>query len=195
MHKPPKKGQESSLQILREPSNNDASSDRFSTPELVSPPSSRPASRTTSPFVRLAPTNGAADARKKQQSADDNDGDGSDNWNVQDYSEEEDSDIDMPSDLRPALNRHDDGRSHQPLLAAKDADPQLGYDSPLRPTPSRRSTFHERDPEGEAKYATKKRYSYAAFFLFLSLVSFAVQTETAVYIQTQLRWEKAYCML
>jgi hypothetical protein len=195
MHKPSGRAQESSLQIPRGHSSNDASSDRFSTPELVSPPSSRPASRTTSPFVRLAASNGAADARTRHQTAGDNDDDGSDNWNVQDYSEEEDSDLDMPSDLRPAMNRHNDGRSYQPLLAAKDGEPQLGYDSPLRPALSRRSTFHERDPEGEARYATKKRYTYAAFFLFLSLVSFAVQTETAVYIQSQLGWKKAYCML
>jgi hypothetical protein len=110
-------------------------------------------------------------------------------WNNSD-----DSDVEMPSDLRPELNRHNDGRSYQPLLA-KDREREHGYDDPFRPTISRRSTFHERDPEGEAAHATKKRYTYAAFFLVLSLVSFAVQTETAVYIQSQLRWKKAYCML
>ena len=36
---------------------------------------------------------------------------------------------------------------------------------------------------------------YAAFFLLVSLVSFVVQTETAVYIQHELKWNKAYCML
>ena len=46
-----------------------------------------------------------------------------------------------------------------------------------------------------ARHATRKRYTYAAFFLVLSLISFAVQTETAVYIQSQLHWNKAYCML
>jgi hypothetical protein len=185
-----RKGPTSSLQIPFEV--NDSASDRFSTPELISPPSSRPVSRTSSPFVRLSSNQGGAGAAKQQQGARDNDQD-YDEWNVQDS--EEDSDSEMPSDLRPAMNRHNDGKSYQPLLAAKDGEPQLGYDSPLRPTPSRRSTFHERDPEGEARYATKKRYSYAAFFLVLSLISFAVQTETAVYIQTQLHWEKAYCML
>ena len=43
--------------------------------------------------------------------------------------------------------------------------------------------------------ANRKKYTYAAFFLFLSLVSFVVQTETAVYIQHELGWNKAYCML
>ena len=42
--------------------------------------------------------------------------------------------------------------------------------------------------------ATKK-YSYAAFFLGLSLVSFVVQTETAGYVKRELGWDKAYCML
>jgi drug/metabolite transporter (DMT)-like permease len=55
--------------------------------------------------------------------------------------------------------------------------------------------FHERDPETQAKYETRKKYTYAAFLLALSLVSFTVQTETAVYIQHQLKWEKPYCML
>ncbi|KIW00290.1 uncharacterized protein PV09_08180 [Verruconis gallopava] len=103
----------------------------------------------------------------------------------------------MPSDLRSSLDRYHDGKSHEPLLATKDGEQHPGYDSPPRPPPSRRSTtkFHERDPELEAKKATRKRYTYAGFFLILSLVSFAVQTETAVYIQSQLHWEKAYCML
>lgn len=47
----------------------------------------------------------------------------------------------------------------------------------------------------QAKLATQKKYSYAAFFLALSLVSFTIQTETAVYIQHELHWDKAYCML
>jgi len=55
--------------------------------------------------------------------------------------------------------------------------------------------FHERDPEMQAKHETRKKYTYAAFLLALSLVSFTVQTETAVYIQHQLKWEKPYCML
>jgi drug/metabolite transporter (DMT)-like permease len=42
---------------------------------------------------------------------------------------------------------------------------------------------------------TRRKYIYASFFLVLSLVSFVIQTETAVYIQHELKWKKAYCML
>ncbi|KAK3327004.1 hypothetical protein B0T19DRAFT_358058 [Cercophora scortea] len=41
----------------------------------------------------------------------------------------------------------------------------------------------------------KKKYTLAAFFLCVSLVSFTVQTELAAYIQHELGWNKAYCML
>lgn len=41
----------------------------------------------------------------------------------------------------------------------------------------------------------RRKYIYASFFLILSLVSFVVQTETAVYIQHELKWNKAYCMM
>lgn len=103
----------------------------------------------------------------------------------------------MPSDLRPSIDRiaHVESRPHQPLLSAEDGESLSGYDSYRRPQLSRRSTFHERDPEVIAKRDTRTRYTYAAAFLLLSLVSFAVQTETAVYIQTHLHWNKAYCML
>ncbi|KAK0659571.1 putative transporter [Lasiodiplodia hormozganensis] len=108
----------------------------------------------------------------------------------------DDDDDDMPSDLRPPFHRPTDGRSHQPLLGNK-RDDRRSYDSPpLRPQMgARRRTFHERDPDLEAKTATRKRYTYAAGFLVLSLISFAVQTETAVYIQHHLGWNKAYSML
>jgi hypothetical protein len=55
--------------------------------------------------------------------------------------------------------------------------------------------MRSRSPDTQAKLATRKKYTYAAFFLGLSLVSFVVQTETAVYIQHELGWNKAYCML
>ncbi|KAF2087335.1 hypothetical protein K490DRAFT_73734 [Saccharata proteae CBS 121410] len=98
----------------------------------------------------------------------------------------------MPSDLRP---RPGDGRAESPLLG-KSRNSRPSYDSSPRPAiGARRRTFHERDPVEEAKHATRKRYTYAAAFLALSLVSFAIQTETAVYIQHNLGWNKAYCML
>ncbi|KAF2774110.1 hypothetical protein EJ03DRAFT_255497, partial [Teratosphaeria nubilosa] len=80
-----------------------------------------------------------------------------------------------------------------PLLAGDKAraDP-----SPPASLHHRRSArFRERDPAAMAQAATRKRYTYAAGFLALSLVTFAIQTETAVYIQHDLKWNKAYCML
>lgn len=101
----------------------------------------------------------------------------------------------MPSDLRPERSRPK-SYQHQPLLAG---DKRTSHDSPTRPAglAARRSShFRERDPEVvEAVDDTRRRYTYAAAFLLLSLVSFAVQTETAVYIQHDLHWNKAYCML
>lgn len=118
---------------------------------------------------------------------------------------EEDSDDDgtmTMDDRRPPLNRQQtDGRSHQPLLHKDDEERgRPGYDtSPdlLEHPPmfSRRSTMRSRSPDTQAKLATRKKYTYAAFFLGLSLISFVIQTETAVYIQHDLGWNKAYCML
>lgn len=121
--------------------------------------------------------------------------------------EEEDyafSDLDEMDDRRPNLHRPTDGRSEQPLLRRDSEDDvhrgRQGYSrSPdtvnRRPAFSRRSTLRSRSPDTQAKMATRKKYTYAAFFLGLSLISFVVQTETAVYIQHQLGWNKAYCML
>ncbi len=115
-----------------------------------------------------------------------------------------DSDLDLDEDegdmteSRPQMHRPTGGRSHQPLLDNAQPD-RPSYDVPngsarpvLRP---RSSTFRSRSPDLEGKSATKKKYTYAAFFLLLSLVSFTIQTETAVYIQHTLGWHKAYCML
>ena len=100
------------------------------------------------------------------------------------------------SDARPPLLRHSTGKSQEPLLDPSRSPHIVGYDSPPRPEPaSRRSTFHGRDPEELARAATRRRYSLAALFLLLSLISFCVQTETAAYIQKKLKWDKAYCML
>lgn len=99
----------------------------------------------------------------------------------------------MPSDLRPSQERERDGRAaNAPLLGRhKDEDEGAEGAGLVRST----HHFHERDPESQAKFETRRRYTYAAFLLALSLVSFTVQTETAVYIQHQLKWEKPYCML
>ena len=101
-------------------------------------------------------------------------------------------------DGRPPLHRAPtDGKSHVPLL--KDERGRPSYDSPngnARPAlAARKSTFRSRSPDMEGSSAVRKKYTYAAFFLLLSLVSFVIQTETAVYIQHELQWNKAYAML
>ena len=109
------------------------------------------------------------------------------------------SDFDEEDDMveRPPLHRPTDGRSQLPLL--KDERGRPSYDSPhgsaRPPFVARRSTFRSRSPDYDAHAATRRKYTYAAFFLLLSLVSFVIQTETAVYIQRDLGWNKAYCML
>lgn len=118
--------------------------------------------------------------------------------------EDSDGDLDIDeeeaemSGSRPVMHRPNDGRSQQPLLK-DDGRGRPSYESPngsARPAfVSRSSTFRSRSPDLEGKSATKKKYTYAAFFLLLSLVSFTIQTETAVYIQHTLGWKKAYCML
>lgn len=90
----------------------------------------------------------------------------------------------MPSDLRPSTDGH-----HAPLLGRKSDDE--GTDGRSRSA----HRFHERDPVAQARLETRRKYTYAAIFLVLSLISFTVQTETAVYIQHELKWEKPYCML
>ena len=98
---------------------------------------------------------------------------------------------------RPPLHRPDDRNSQVPLL--KDERGRQSYDSPnggVRPALAvRRSTFRSRSPDLEGASTTRRKYIYAALFLGVSLVAFTVQTETAVYIQHELGWDKAYCML
>ncbi|KAI9812885.1 MAG: hypothetical protein M1827_004403 [Pycnora praestabilis] len=111
---------------------------------------------------------------------------------------------DKMSGQRPPMHRPTDGRSHQPLLP-DDTDGRPSYDSPAdRPTLGSRPTFASRrsqmstrspDKQADAKLATRKKYTYAGAFLLLSLVSFTIQTETAVYIQHELGWKKPYAML
>lgn len=152
---------------------------------------SKDTSRQPSPFTDLRhPDN----YTPRQDSGDDGDSD-FETWGEGEASSAWDHE--MPSDLRPerpSIHRPSSQQA-QPLLSG---DKQSEYESPGRPNlGSRRSTrFRERDPpEVEAKNDTRKRYTLAAAFLLVSLVSFAVQTETAVYIQHDLNWTKPYCML
>lgn len=95
------------------------------------------------------------------------------------------------------MHQPTDSRSQMPLLkdkrGGKPSESPNGIARP--PFHARRSTFRSKSPEIETLLDTKKKYIYAAFFLILSLISFVVQTETAVYIQHDLGWDKAYCML
>lgn len=118
-----------------------------------------------------------------------------------------------------------DGRSSEPLLSRPDSEGgDLGdkdiergrssrssgdrysgasniasgpqHASPVsRPTMTRRSTMRSRSPGELAATSARKKYTYAAFFLVLSLVAFCVQTELSSYIQGDLGWDKAYCMM
>lgn len=154
---------------------------------------SKDTSRQPSPFAQHSQS--AESAFPRQDGYDEEDTrSGSERWEDEGSSAWDDQD--MPSDLRPerpSLHRPN-SHQHQPLLSG---DKQPEYESPPRPgMGSRRSTrFKERDPDVEAKNDTRKRYTLAGAFLLVSLVSFAVQTETAVYIQHDLHWTKPYCML
>lgn len=90
------------------------------------------------------------------------------------------SGIPPPSNSRPA-SRHSD-------VSGASATPR-------RSAFSRRSTLRSRSPATNARLAARKKYTYAAVFLIISLVSFCVQTELAAYVQHDLGWNKAYCML
>lgn len=91
------------------------------------------------------------------------------------------SGIPSPSGSRP-------GSRHSNVSAGASATPR-------RSAFSRRSTLRSRSPATNARLAARKKYTYAAVFLVISLVSFCVQTELAAYVQHDLGWNKAYCML
>lgn len=97
----------------------------------------------------------------------------------------------------------DDGRDHHDAAERGRSNGTLtpnGRAVPAmtpRPALSRRSTaMRSRSPRGyAAEQAARKKYTYAAFFLAVSLVSFCIQTELSAYIQHDLGWDKAYCMM
>ena len=108
--------------------------------------------------------------------------------------EEEEEEEEMED--RPPMHRPTDGRSHMPLLKVERGRPSYDGEANTRPgVITRRSTFRSRSPDMAGASATRRKYTYAAFFLILSLISFVIQTETAVYIQHELGWKKPYCML
>ncbi|KAI0179421.1 hypothetical protein GGR52DRAFT_536116 [Hypoxylon sp. FL1284] len=124
------------------------------------------------------------------------------------YDSEDDDE--MPDGKRPAFLRPTDGRSVTPLLKKSDDDDRgrsrhsgSRPTSPLalpasmtsRPAFSRQSTMRSRSPDTAARMAARKKYTYAAVFLVVSLISFCIQTELGRYVQHELGWDKAYCML
>ncbi|CAC9893655.1 hypothetical protein D6C98_02344 [Aureobasidium pullulans] len=144
-------------------------------------------SRDTSPFTDLPhPDALELDDYKKHPDEDEDDDDFAwdDNYDQDDRG--------MPSDLRHAA----DSRSHAaPLLSPENKHRDYASPPGSAALRERRSRLRERDPDVAAAHATKQKYTYAAAFLILSLISFTIQTETAVYIQHSLHWNKAYCML
>ncbi|KAL4795414.1 hypothetical protein BDV19DRAFT_363113 [Aspergillus venezuelensis] len=104
---------------------------------------------------------------------------------------------------RTSMNEPYDGRSHhQPLLdneqQGRISTGGHGYgedEDRAMLHHSRRSTMRSKSPDALAKDQTRQKYFIASGFLMLSLASFVVQTETAVYIQHDLGWDKPYCML
>jgi drug/metabolite transporter (DMT)-like permease len=165
-------------------------SGRSSSPVVVSGLTSRQLSRTSSPFADVPSRHLNGHASTLQEPESPTESLEFDDWDEHDAS--------MPSDLRPELEEAEHDGHRAPLLGGHSKDEDEGTENDMSASGlSRRSThtFHERDPETQAKYETRKKYTYAAITLALSLVSFTVQTETAVYIQHQLKWEKPYCML
>ncbi|KAI5811387.1 putative DUF6 domain protein [Peziza echinospora] len=59
----------------------------------------------------------------------------------------------------------------------------------------RRHELRSRSPGEISRFQNKRKITLAALALGISLVTFVVQTETAVHIQHVLGWKKAYCML
>lgn len=98
-----------------------------------------------------------------------------------------------PEDKR-GRSRYNNSRNASPLLTPTSS---TGMRTPHHRSTafSRRRSMRSRSPDTAARIAARKKYTYAAFFLVVSLVSFCVQTELAAYVQTELGWNKAYCML
>ncbi|KAK5952288.1 hypothetical protein OHC33_006761 [Knufia fluminis] len=122
----------------------------------------------------------------------------------QEYSDHESDDDDMSG--RPPMHRPTGGLSNtqSPLLKegkmvkGRRSDERMPGQVGSRRFTSQRDTFRSRSPKHHrqpSENEAKKKYLYASFFLVVSLISFVVQTESAVYVQHTLHWNKAYCML
>lgn len=111
---------------------------------------------------------------------------------------------------RPLLEKDDDRQRGRPLHPdAIESPSSSALPSPDGSTPAaavarpplftRTSTVRSRSPEAEAHAhahaQARKKYLMAAVFLVVCLVSFVLQTELGRYVQHELGWNKAYCML
>ncbi|KAI1110291.1 hypothetical protein F5Y14DRAFT_365390 [Nemania sp. NC0429] len=115
---------------------------------------------------------------------------------------------------RPLLEKDNEGQRGQPRRPdAPESPSSSALPSPAIPMPaagaaatvarpplfSRTSTARSRSPEAEAhahvRAQARKKYLLAAVFLVVCLVSFVLQTELGRYVQHELGWNKAYCML
>lgn len=133
-------------------------------------------------------------------------GDPSSSSSPQDIDTETDVDDETTDDelamARPSMSKPTESRSNVPLLKEEHRGRHHGTTF-ARPTAesrtvsdaSRRSSFRSKMPDYDSKRATRRKYIIASFFLVLSLISFTVQTQTAVFIQQELGWDKPYCML
>ncbi|KAM7218426.1 putative DUF6 domain protein [Rhypophila decipiens] len=120
-----------------------------------------------------------------------------------------DSDSDTPSSRGRNSSRANRRGNKSPLHSSNhdpdgaDSSPYDPRAPPLSRRPSGLSITNTMRSRGSTPASSKellhlearRKYTIAAFFLVTSLVSFTVQTELAAYIQHDLGWDKAYCML
>ncbi|KAI0156827.1 hypothetical protein GGR57DRAFT_462413 [Xylariaceae sp. FL1272] len=93
----------------------------------------------------------------------------------------------------PLLHKDDD--DHERGRTSYLPDPALATSIGRPPLLSRNSTMRSRSPDASARMAARKKYTLSAIFLVVTLVSFCLQTELGRYVQHELGWNKAYCML
>lgn len=103
------------------------------------------------------------------------------------------------ADFSP-YNAHDDGAKEsldhdRRGRSSRGTSPLMGSRSHNTSFHSRRSTLRSHSPDAHAAATVRKKYTIAGIFLVLCLVAFVVQTELGAYVQQDLGWNKAYCML
>lgn len=112
----------------------------------------------------------------------------------------DEDDTDDETMARPSMHRPTDGRSQVPLLkderrGRRHSSTSSFLEEGRGVSSGTRRSLQSRTPVYDTKNATRRKYIIASFFLIISLISFTVQTQTAVFIQQELGWNKPYCML